>query len=86
MRLTQRFTRVVEDTILYRFTVETSFSFARSWTVEIPMWKYHELMYQYTCHQGHSSIIGVLSGARAEEKAAVAARSAGTSRSSLRIV
>jgi len=80
MRLTERFTRVSEDTLLYRFTVEDPSSFARPWTVEIPMWKNHELMYEYACHEGNSSIAGVLSGARAEEKAAAGARTPGTPR------
>ena len=74
MRLTERFTRVAEDTLLYRFTVEDPSSFPRPWTVEIPMWKNHELMYEYACHEGNSSLSGVLSGARAEEKAAAGAR------------
>jgi hypothetical protein len=74
LKLTERFTRVAEETLLYRFTVEDPSSFARPWTVEIPMWKNHELMYEYACHEGNSSIAGVLSGARAEEKAAAGAK------------
>ena len=79
MRLTERFTRVSEETLVYRFTVEDPSSFARPWTVEIPMWKSRELIYEYACHEGNSSIAGVLAGARAEEKAA-AARQAGSPR------
>jgi hypothetical protein len=70
LKLTERFTRVDEETLLYRFTVEDPSSFPRPWTVEIPMWRNRELMYEYACHEGNSSIAGVLSGARAEEKAA----------------
>jgi hypothetical protein len=73
LRLTERFTRVAEDTLLYRFTVEDSSSFPRPWTVEIPMWRNRELIYEYACHEGNSSIVGVLSGARAEERAAAGA-------------
>jgi hypothetical protein len=72
--LTERFTRVDEETLLYRFTVEDPSSFPRPWTVEIPMWRNRELMYEYACHEGNSSIAGVLSGARAEEKAAAGAK------------
>jgi len=74
LKLTERFTRVDEETLLYRFTVEDPSSFPRPWTVEIPMWRNRELMYEYACHEGNSSIAGVLSGARAEEKAAVGAK------------
>ena len=45
LRLTERFTRVAEDTLLYRFTVEDPSSFPRPWTVEVPMWKKHELIH-----------------------------------------
>jgi hypothetical protein len=78
MKLTERFTRVAEDTLLYRFTVEDPSSFPRPWTVEIPLWRNRELMYEYACHEGNSSIAGVLSGARSEEKAA--ASRAGTAK------
>jgi hypothetical protein len=74
MRLTERFTRVSEETLIYRFTVDDPTSFARPWTVEIPMWRNRELIYEYACHEGNSSIAGVLSGARAEERAAEARR------------
>ena len=74
LKLTERFTRVDEETLLYRFTIEDPSSFPRPWTVEIPMWRNRELMYEYACHEGNSSIAGVLSGARAEEKAAAGAR------------
>jgi hypothetical protein len=73
LRLTERFTRVAEDTLLYRFTVEDPSSFPRPWTVEIPMWRSREPIYEYACHEGNSSIAGVLAGARAEEKAAAGA-------------
>jgi hypothetical protein len=72
MRLTERFTRVAEDTLLYRFTVDDPSTFARAWTVEIPLWKNRELMYEYACHEGNTSLAGVLAGARAEERAAEA--------------
>ena len=70
LRLTERFTRVSEDTLLYQFTVNDPSSFTRPWTVEIPMRKSPELIYEYACHEGNSGIAGVLSGARAAEREA----------------
>ena len=74
LQLTERFTRVAEDTLLYRFTVNDPSSFTKPWTVEIPMWRNRELVYEYACHEGNSAMIGILSGARAEEREAEAAR------------
>ena len=74
LQLTERFTRVAEDTLLYRFTVNDPSSFTKPWTVEIPMWRNRELVYEYACHEGNSAMTGILSGARAEEREAEAAR------------
>jgi hypothetical protein len=70
LTLTERFTRVSEDTLLYQFTVDDPVAFTRPWTVEIPLWKNPGLMYEYACHEGNTSLAGVLSGARARELAA----------------
>ena len=37
MRLTERFTRLDEDTLLYRFTVDDPATYERPWTVEVPL-------------------------------------------------
>ena len=73
LRLTERFTRVSEDTLLYQFTVEDPTTFTRPWTVENPLWRNPELMYEYACHEGNSGMAGVLAGARAREAAEAAA-------------
>jgi hypothetical protein len=67
LRLTERFTRVAEDTLLYEFTVDDPESFTRPWKVELPLWKSRELMYEYACHEGNSGMAGVLAGFRKAE-------------------
>ena len=75
MRLTERFTRVADDVLLYEFTVDDPDAFTESWTVQIPARKTDDLIYEYACHEGNQSMIGILGGARAEEaRAAEAAR------------
>jgi hypothetical protein len=74
LRLTERFTRTAEDTLLYQFTVNDPTSFTKPWTVEIPMWRSRELVYEYACHEGNHAMTGILEGARADERAAEAAR------------
>ena len=68
--MTERFTRVADDVLLYEFTVDDPDAFVESWTVQIPARKTEDLMYEYDCHEGNQSMIGILGGARAEEQAA----------------
>ncbi len=70
LHLTERFTRVSQDTILYRFTVDDPTAFTRSWTGEVPMHKTPGPIYEYACHEGNYSMLNMLGGARAQEKAA----------------
>jgi hypothetical protein len=76
MHLTERFTRVADDVLLYEFTVNDPDAFTRPWTVQITSTRVHDdLMYEYACHEGNRSMYGILGGARAaERKAADAAR------------
>jgi len=70
MRLTERFTRVDPDTLLYEFTVNDPESFTRPWTVQIPSVRSDGAIFEYACHEGNYGMTGILSSARAEEKAA----------------
>ena len=68
MRVSERFTRVDEETILYEFTVEDPTMYTEAWGGEIPIKKLDAKLYEYACHEGNYSLAGVLSGARYEEK------------------
>jgi len=69
LHLTERFTRIDPDTILYRFTVEDPTAFTRAWTGEAPLTRTPGPIYEYACHEGNYGMANILSGARAEEKA-----------------
>ena len=59
MRLTERFTRVAADVLLYEFTVDDPEAFTQPWTVQIPSQRVEdELMYEYACHEGNKSMSG----------------------------
>jgi hypothetical protein len=68
MRLTERFTRVDANTIMYEFTVNDPSSFTKPWTAQIPMKKTPEALLEYACHEGNYAMEGMLGGMRAEEK------------------
>lgn len=70
MRLTERFTRVNPDTILYEFTVDDPSAFTRPWTAQIPMTKSDGPLFEYACSEGNYALGDILRGARAEEKKA----------------
>ena len=70
LRVTERFTRVDEDTLLYQFMVDDPQSFTRPWSGEVPMKKVEGPIFEYACHEGNRSMENILSAARAEERAA----------------
>jgi hypothetical protein len=69
LRLTERFTRVSDDTLRYEFTVEDPTVWARPWTAAIYWKKSSGQIYEYACHEGNYSLRGMLSAVRAEEAA-----------------
>ena len=68
MKVTERFTRVDEETILYEFTVEDPTMYTQAWGGEIPIKKLHDMLYEYACHEANYGMIGILSGARYQER------------------
>jgi hypothetical protein len=72
MRVTERFTMVAADTLLYEFTVDDPTIWTRPWTASIPMSRTTNLIYEYACHEGNHGMAGILKGARMDE--AIAAK------------
>src|SRR5262249_51534836 len=69
LRVTERFTRVDEDTLLYQFTVDDPKSFVRPWSGELPMKRANGPVLEYACHEGNVSMENILTIARDEEHA-----------------
>ncbi len=70
LRVVERFTRVDADTLRYEFTVEDPTRWMRPWSGELPLRRTAGSLFEYACHEGNYSIVNMLSGARAEERAA----------------
>ncbi|MBV9503912.1 MAG: hypothetical protein JO323_02795 [Acidobacteriia bacterium] len=70
LRVTERLTRTGPHTLTYRATVVDPSVYTRPWTVEFPMERTENAVYEYACHEGNYGLAGILSGARAQEKAA----------------
>ena len=65
--------RTDPSTLLYEFTVADPATWTRPWTAAIPMSLTAGPIYEYACHEGNSSLAGILAGARADEKSAAEA-------------
>ncbi len=70
MRVIERFTRTAPDILLYQFTISDPATYTTPWSGEIMMKSFAGPVYEYACHEGNYAIELILSGARAEEKAA----------------
>ena len=69
LRLVERFTRVGPDQIDYRMTLTDPGTYARPWTVALPMTRTVGPVFEYACHEGNLGMEGILAGHRAEEAA-----------------
>ena len=67
LKVTERFTRVGRDRLLYRFTVDDPNTWSRPWSGEYEFGVSKGPIYEYACHEGNYGLVGILSGARAEE-------------------
>ena len=72
MKLVERFTRVDDETLDYTFTVTDPDTWASDWTATMPMQRTDMPLFEYACHEGNYSMEGILSGHRADERAAAA--------------
>ncbi len=72
--LTERYTRVSDNEIDYRFTMHDPSTYVRDWTVGRPMRQETEglTIFEYACHEGNIAMTGILAGARKEEQDAAA--------------
>jgi hypothetical protein len=69
MTLVERLTRQDNDTLVYEFTVNDPHTWSQPWSAEIPMRLGDQPLFEYACHEGNYSMEGILSGARADERA-----------------
>jgi hypothetical protein len=68
LHLVEKFSRLDADTLLYEFTVDDPSSFTKSWSGALPMKRTDEQVFEYACHEGNQAMVGILRGARVEER------------------
>jgi hypothetical protein len=73
LHLSERWTRVDQDTLEYVLTIEDPTTWVRAWTVKQELRRQSDranrLYKEPRCHEGNAGLPGLLAGARAEEKA-----------------
>ena len=67
LHVIERFSRLDDKTLLYRFTVEDPATWARPWTGEYTWLATNDLIYEYACHEGNYALGNILRGARVKE-------------------
>ena len=67
LHIIERFTRKDAETLQYQITVDDPDTWAKPWTLMIPLQRSSKPVYEYACHEGNYSLAGILAGARADE-------------------
>jgi len=70
LKVTERITRTGPDTIVYQATMEDPATWERPWTIEYPMSRTDDPIFEYACHEGNYGMQNILRAQRAAEKAA----------------
>jgi hypothetical protein len=68
LKVTERFTRVAPDILLYQFTVNDPTAWTAPWSGEIPLTRTDGLLYEYACHEGNRGMQNILSAGRQDIK------------------
>jgi hypothetical protein len=67
LHIIERFTRQDAETLRYEITVNDPDTYTRPWTLMIPLQRSSQPVYEYACHEGNYSMVGILAGALADE-------------------
>jgi hypothetical protein len=64
LSLVERFTLSDPDTLVYEYTVTDASIWVTPWTVEHPMKRNADLIYEFACHEGNYGLYNILAGSR----------------------
>lgn len=68
LQLTERFTRVDQDLLIYEFTVNDPSTWTKPWTAQVPMRRSEDTLFEYACHEGNYGMTNLLSAARSVDR------------------
>jgi hypothetical protein len=67
LHIIERFTRQDAEVLRYEITVDDPDTYAKRWSLMVPLQRSSKPVYEYACHEGNYSLAGILAGARADE-------------------
>jgi hypothetical protein len=70
LHLVERFTLANAETLMYEYTVTDPTTWTKPWTVQLPMQKTQDQIFEYACHEANYGMTNLLKGARLVEKEA----------------
>ncbi len=73
LKVTERFTRVAKDRVLYQFTIDDPTMWDKPWGGEYEFAPLNGRIQEYACHEGNYALEGILAGAREQERLDAAA-------------
>ena len=76
LKVTERFTRIDEDSFRYEFIVDDPKTWVQTWKGEMPFVKINGPVFEHACHEGNYGIANTLNAYRQEEKKAAEAAKA----------
>jgi hypothetical protein len=77
-KVVERITRVAPGLLIWDMTFDDPTTWTRPWTIRLPLKLDNSyIMAEYACHEGNYAMFNILSGARADEKAAAEAAAKG---------
>jgi len=68
LHVTERFTPESASLIRYDFTIEDPATYTRPWSGRLWITRTKAQMYEFACHEANYSMVGILRGARADER------------------
>jgi len=68
LKVTERITPIDADTLIYRATVEDPNTWTKPWTIEYPIVRTPEPMYEYACHEGNYGVANILRAIAKEQE------------------
>jgi hypothetical protein len=68
LKVTERFTRVAKDRVLYQFTIDDPTLWDKPWGGEYEFSPTNGRIQEYACHEGNYAMEGMLAGAREQER------------------
>jgi hypothetical protein len=66
-KVTERYTRVSDNELLYQYTVENPAVYTAPWMAEYSIYKTDVRMFEHACHEGNHSLPNILLAARMKE-------------------